>query len=103
MFGDFGRFLREDAANEDLDKNEASTSISVDTRSKTWEDRLAEKYYENLYREFALCDLKHYKSGNVRFIGLVCTKFEYSSPPLTLISIVCSSLAYRIRSSVRRR
>ncbi|KAG7088414.1 hypothetical protein E1B28_012411 [Marasmius oreades] len=28
-----------------------------------WDDRLAAKYYSSLYREFAVCDLKHYKSG----------------------------------------
>ncbi|KAI0787479.1 folate-sensitive fragile site protein Fra10Ac1, partial [Fomes fomentarius] len=26
--------------------------------------RLAKKYYSSLYREYAVCDLKHYKSGN---------------------------------------
>ncbi|PSR81567.1 hypothetical protein PHLCEN_2v6333 [Hermanssonia centrifuga] len=30
----------------------------------SWEERLAHKYYSNLYREYAVCDLKHYKSGN---------------------------------------
>ncbi|KAF8623602.1 hypothetical protein AX17_007305 [Amanita inopinata Kibby_2008] len=29
-----------------------------------WNEQLAEKYYASLYREFAVCDLKHYKSGN---------------------------------------
>ncbi|KAK2460940.1 hypothetical protein APHAL10511_007410 [Amanita phalloides] len=29
-----------------------------------WNDQLAEKYYASLYREFAVCDLKHFKSGN---------------------------------------
>ncbi|OJA12273.1 hypothetical protein AZE42_08149 [Rhizopogon vesiculosus] len=43
------KFLRDDA------DSEANTS---------WNDRLAQKYYESLYREFAICDLKHYKSGN---------------------------------------
>ncbi|THH08585.1 hypothetical protein EW145_g2607 [Phellinidium pouzarii] len=33
-------------------------------RAQSWEDQLAKKYYDNLYREFAVCDLKHYKSGN---------------------------------------
>ncbi|KAF9267413.1 hypothetical protein L218DRAFT_686440 [Marasmius fiardii PR-910] len=28
-----------------------------------WDDKLAAKYYSSLYREFAVCDLKHYKSG----------------------------------------
>lgn len=35
-----------------------------DAASTSWNDRLAQKYYESLYREFAICDLKHYKSGN---------------------------------------
>ncbi|KAG5650324.1 hypothetical protein H0H81_012621 [Sphagnurus paluster] len=30
----------------------------------TWDEQLASKYYASLYREFAVCDLKHYKSGN---------------------------------------
>ncbi|KZV65555.1 hypothetical protein PENSPDRAFT_668324 [Peniophora sp. CONT] len=30
----------------------------------TWNDQLAAKYYASLFREFAVCDLKHYKSGN---------------------------------------
>ncbi|KAL1664204.1 folate-sensitive fragile site protein Fra10Ac1-domain-containing protein [Schizophyllum commune] len=32
--------------------------------SKSWDDQLARKYYDSLYKEYALCDLKHYKSGN---------------------------------------
>ncbi|KAI9574030.1 folate-sensitive fragile site protein Fra10Ac1-domain-containing protein [Boletus coccyginus] len=43
------RFLR--------DETEAEGSAS-------WNDQLAKKYYDSLYREFAICDLKHYKSGN---------------------------------------
>lgn len=41
-----------------------------DERPATWDERLAEKYYSSLYREFAVCDLKHYKSGNVRNLAL---------------------------------
>lgn len=36
-----------------------------DGSTKSWNEQLAEKYYANLYREFAVCDLKHFKSGNV--------------------------------------
>ncbi|KAK7460400.1 hypothetical protein VKT23_009122 [Stygiomarasmius scandens] len=43
------KFLRED------DEDEGTL---------TWEEKLASKYYSSLYREFAVCDLKHYKSGN---------------------------------------
>ncbi|KIM84211.1 hypothetical protein PILCRDRAFT_818545 [Piloderma croceum F 1598] len=35
-----------------------------DDKNLTWDDKVAQKYYSNLYREFAVCDLKHYKSGN---------------------------------------
>ena len=45
------RFLRED---DEQDK------------SASWEEQIAQKYYASLYREYAVCDLKHYKSGNVR-------------------------------------
>ncbi|KAI0076008.1 hypothetical protein K474DRAFT_1708521 [Panus rudis PR-1116 ss-1] len=43
------RFLREDDGEES---------------QLTWEEKLAKKYYDHLYREYAVCDLKHYKSGN---------------------------------------
>ncbi|EIW57295.1 uncharacterized protein TRAVEDRAFT_65189 [Trametes versicolor FP-101664 SS1] len=36
----------------------------VDERQLSWDDRLAKKYYSALYREYAVCDLKHYKTGN---------------------------------------
>ena len=38
----------------------------AEARNASWNDQLAQKYYDNLFREFAVCDLKHYKSGNVR-------------------------------------
>lgn len=47
------KFLREDA-------EEAGSSST----NNAWNDQLAKKYYDSLYREFALCNLKHYKSGN---------------------------------------
>lgn len=47
------KFLREDA--------EQAGSSST---NNAWNDQLAKKYYDSLYREFALCNLKHYKSGN---------------------------------------
>ncbi|EPT01631.1 hypothetical protein FOMPIDRAFT_1109616, partial [Fomitopsis schrenkii] len=44
------KFLREDG--------------EADESKLPWDDKLAKKYYDNLYREYAVCDLKHYKSGN---------------------------------------
>lgn len=40
-----------------------------------WNDSLAKKYYDSLYKEFVMCDLKHYKSGNV-FIFLFFSSFS---------------------------
>ncbi|KAG8905942.1 hypothetical protein FRB99_007947 [Tulasnella sp. 403] len=36
-----------------------------DTSNLSYEDSVALKYYRNLFKEFAICDLKHYKSGNL--------------------------------------
>jgi hypothetical protein len=46
-----------------------------DEKPSSWDEQLATKYYTSLYREFAVCDLKHYKSGNVRFL-LFLRKFS---------------------------
>ncbi|PVG04245.1 hypothetical protein CPB86DRAFT_694016 [Serendipita vermifera] len=46
------RFLRED---QDEEQEQGAGS---------WDDALARKFYSNLWKEYALCDLKHYKSGN---------------------------------------
>ena len=46
------KFLRED-------------EVPAEAHNPSWNDQLAQKYYDNLFREFAVCDLKHYKSGNV--------------------------------------
>ena len=40
-----------------------------DEKASSWDEQLAMKYYTSLYREFAVCDLKHYKSGNVRSLS----------------------------------
>ncbi|KAI8980091.1 folate-sensitive fragile site protein Fra10Ac1-domain-containing protein [Trametes punicea] len=37
---------------------------NVDDSQLSWDERLAKKYYSSLYREYAVCNLKHYKSGN---------------------------------------
>lgn len=62
------KFLREDTDSSQNKDNENEEGVGAgaipSTRKKAWEDQLAEKYYESLYREFAVCDLKHYKSGN---------------------------------------
>jgi protein FRA10AC1 len=44
------RFVRE------ADEND--TEIS-------WEQRIAKRYYEKLFKEYAICDLKQYKEGRI--------------------------------------
>lgn len=41
-------------------------STDADPSSLSWEDNLALKYYNSLFREFAVVNLKHYKTGAVR-------------------------------------
>lgn len=36
-----------------------------EAKELSWNEKVAKKYYDNLYKEFAVCDLKHYKSGNL--------------------------------------
>ncbi|OBZ72433.1 Protein FRA10AC1 [Grifola frondosa] len=40
------------------------TNDEMSEGDQLWGERLAENYYSSLYREYAVCDLKHYKSGN---------------------------------------
>ena len=47
------KFLRED------------TAESGNANKKSWDEQLARKYEASLFREYAVCDLKHYKTGNV--------------------------------------
>lgn len=37
----------------------------ADLEKLSYEEQLAVKYYASLFKEYAVCDLKHYKSGNV--------------------------------------
>lgn len=46
-----GRFIREDD--------------EEDTASLSYDDTVALKYYKSLFKEYACCDLKHYKRGEV--------------------------------------
>jgi protein FRA10AC1 len=37
-----------------------------DDTNATWEQRLSKRYYDRLYKEYALADLRQYKTGQVR-------------------------------------
>ncbi|KAM0788940.1 hypothetical protein ACM66B_003015 [Microbotryomycetes sp. NB124-2] len=47
------------------EKHQFIRDTDVDPKSLSWEDQLALKYYNSLFREFALVNLKHYKSGQI--------------------------------------
>ncbi|KAI9495788.1 folate-sensitive fragile site protein Fra10Ac1-domain-containing protein, partial [Zychaea mexicana] len=40
-------------------------SDDEDDEQASWEQRVAKKYYDTLFKEYALCDLKHYKKGKI--------------------------------------
>ena len=65
------RFLRED----DDETDARAKAENADASGSSWGDRLAQKYYASLYREFAVCDLKHYKSGNVSIFHISLVSF----------------------------
>jgi protein FRA10AC1 len=50
-------------------------SSEQDPSTLSWEDRLAVKYYDSLFREYALVNLKHYRSGAVRPSSLSLSQF----------------------------
>src|SRR5712691_2525565 len=78
------KFLRED-------------QDAVEPRNASWNDQLAQKYYDSLFREFAVCDLKHYKSGNV----CTCPFHEVSSSRYTDASCVAQfALRWRTEAEV---
>jgi protein FRA10AC1 len=57
------RFLWSSDEEEDADdeKKDASTG----DRNKEWEKRLAKKYYDQLFKEYAICDLSRFKEKKV--------------------------------------
>ncbi|KAI5475918.1 protein FRA10AC1 [Pseudohyphozyma bogoriensis] len=64
-----GRAPPRPATKHDLDvlkeRNQFIREEGVDPESLSWEDRLAAKWYSSLFREFAVVNLKHYKSGQI--------------------------------------
>jgi Folate-sensitive fragile site protein Fra10Ac1 len=85
------KFLREDA--------DGGSSAS-------WNEQLAQKYYSSLFREFAVCDLKHYKSGNVCSL-LTCSKEKrrvkllYSLPSAGVLNQRSFPVLERLRAATR--
>ncbi|KAI8340565.1 folate-sensitive fragile site protein Fra10Ac1-domain-containing protein [Chlamydoabsidia padenii] len=42
-----------------------SSVDNTDDSTMTWEQRLAKKYYDQLFKEYALCELSRYKHGQI--------------------------------------
>ncbi|KAI7860251.1 folate-sensitive fragile site protein Fra10Ac1-domain-containing protein [Circinella umbellata] len=40
-------------------------SDDEDDQQGSWEQRVAKKYYDTLFKEYALCELKYYKEGKI--------------------------------------
>lgn len=55
------RFLRDE---EDNDLSVA-TAGGPSSASSAYEDEVAKRYYNHLFKEYAIADMKHYKSGGV--------------------------------------
>eukprot|EP01132_Coremiostelium_polycephalum_P000804 gene804-999_t len=56
------RFIRDDDEPDLDDSNRTSPSGAS---SMTWEKRIAKRYYDKLYKEYAIIDLSQYKKGMV--------------------------------------
>lgn len=64
------RYLREqDKSNWKTDKDVVIENMKFiwndDDQPVSWEERLAKKYYEKLYREYCICDLSMYKDNKI--------------------------------------
>lgn len=46
-----------------IDQRPATSSNSMET----YNQKLTDNYYNSLFKEFAMSDLKHFKSGRVRY------------------------------------
>ncbi|KAI9269185.1 folate-sensitive fragile site protein Fra10Ac1-domain-containing protein [Phascolomyces articulosus] len=47
------------------DNHKFIRSDDEDDEEATWEQRVAKKYYDTLFKEYALCELKYYKEGKI--------------------------------------
>lgn len=39
--------------------------IDEEAADITWEQRIAKRYYDKLFKEYAICELKRYKEGKI--------------------------------------
>ncbi|EGC39684.1 hypothetical protein DICPUDRAFT_74743 [Dictyostelium purpureum] len=58
----------------------------------TWEERLAKKYYDRLYKEYAIIDLSHYKSGEIGLRWRIESEVVSGRGQFTCANKKCSAL-----------
>ncbi|KAI9246561.1 protein FRA10AC1 [Helicostylum pulchrum] len=60
-------------------------------RSSTWEQRVAKKYYDKLFKEYAICELKLYKQGKIALRWRVEKEVVSGKGQFTCGSTLCES------------
>ena len=55
-------------------------SNQVDPSTLSWEDQVAAKYYDSLFKEFAIVNLKHWSTGAVRLPFPLLTSLHKTKP-----------------------
>ncbi|CAO0797058.1 unnamed protein product [Mucor circinelloides] len=48
-----------------IQENHKFVRSDVDDEDLTWGQRVAKKYYDKLFKEYAICELKYYKEGKI--------------------------------------
>ena len=59
------RFLWSSSEDENEEDEKRESSFSKEDKNKEWEKRLAKKYYDQLFKEYAICDLSRFKENKV--------------------------------------
>ncbi|GAA5882077.1 hypothetical protein JCM16303_005592 [Sporobolomyces ruberrimus] len=65
-------------------------SNQVDPATLSWEDQLASKYYDSLFKEFAIVNLKHWRSGQIGLRWRTEDEVIQGTGHLTCASMRCS-------------
>jgi protein FRA10AC1 len=99
------RFLRDEDGADDA---ESGSSSKVE-----YENEVAKRYYNHLFKEFAIVDMKHYKSGNLALrwrseedvidgIGQFSESLHRSKDTLVVFCLPCNLDPFQIHHSLRQ-
>ncbi|GAA5893862.1 hypothetical protein JCM8208_001263 [Rhodotorula glutinis] len=90
---DRGRPPLKPASKDELDvlkeRHQFVRDSNVDPATLSWEDQLAFKHYETLFKEYAIVNLKHYKSGAIALRWRTETEVLSGIGHLTCASLRC--------------